>query len=396
MVNGSHVAKIYKEGTTKEDIEAGEAKKQWKFDAAIDSLVSFNISGEEKADGKLEVNGDNEGISSALHMTIEGGEITISSADDAINASEDGVSVLTINGGTITCDAGAGKEGDGIDSNGWIIQNGGCVTAYANPDSQDSGIDSDLGIYINGGVLFASGNMYDEVSADSEQAFMVLIFSEQVEGGQFLMLKDSSDEPVAAFCAPNDFTTMVYSSDLLSDGDYTLYKAASVTGEQNGGIYTNITDYEEGVQLQYSSAGMMGPNGGSREFGGQMREKREGMELPPEGEADDRFKDRENIEKPEGAEEGLMPELPEGTEGQIPELPEGMEKGQMPESPEGSEEGQMPEPPEGSEEGQVPEEFGKMGGEQGLEADSEPSTIFTIFGKQNIFSQITEIQQERA
>ncbi|MGN0314197.1 MAG: carbohydrate-binding domain-containing protein, partial [Fusicatenibacter sp.] len=361
VVNGSHVAKIYKEGTTKEDIEAGEAKKQWKFDAAIDSLVSFNISGEEKADGKLEVNGDNEGISSALHMTIEGGEITISSADDAINASEDGVSVLTINGGTITCDAGAGKEGDGIDSNGWIIQNGGCVTAYANPDSQDSGIDSDLGIYMNGGVLFASGNMYDEVSADSEQAFMVRSFSEQVEGGQFLMLKDSSNESVAAFCAPNDFTTMVYSSDLLSDGDYTLYKAASVTGEQNGGIYTNITDYEEGVQLQYSSAGMMGPNGGSRGFGGQMREKREGMELPPEGEAGDRFKDREKIEKPEGAEEGQMPELPEG-----------------------------------SEEGQAPEEFGKMGGEQGLEAGSEPSTIFTISGKQNIFSQITEIQQEKA
>ena len=46
-VNGSHVAKIYKEGTTQEDVDAGNAKKQWKFDAAIDSLVSIAFDAEE-------------------------------------------------------------------------------------------------------------------------------------------------------------------------------------------------------------------------------------------------------------------------------------------------------------------------------------------------------------
>ena len=183
-VNGSHVAKIYKEGTTQEEVDSQEAKKQWKFDGAIDSLISFNISGEAQADGKLTVNGDNEGISSALHMTINGGEITIRSADDAINTSEDGVSVLTINDGRIDCNAGGGKEGDGIDSNGWIVQNGGYVTSWANPDSQDSGVDSDFGIYINGGTLLAGGNMYDEVSGDSDQPFLVLGFEKNVEAGQ--------------------------------------------------------------------------------------------------------------------------------------------------------------------------------------------------------------------
>lgn len=340
-VNGSHVAKIYKEGTTQEEVDADEAKKQWKFDAAIDSLVSFNIDGQEAGDGKLNVIADNEGISSALHMTINGGETVISSADDAINTSEDGVSVLTVNGGVITCDSGLGEEGDGIDSNGWIVYNGGYTIACANASSQDSGVDADLGIYINGGTVLASGNMYDEVSAESAQTFLVLNFSEQVEEGQLLMLKNSSDEPVAAFSAVNSYTTAVYSSDLLAEGDYTLYKVSSVTGDLNGSIYTNISAYEGETQLQYSATGMMGMGGGFGGFGGQMPSMPEGME------------------KPEGTENGEMPGMPEG-----------MEK------PEGAGEGARQ---------------GGMGRGQGAGMQSEPSTVFTISGIQNTFSQITEV-----
>ena len=362
-VNGSHVAKIYKEGTTQEEVDAGEAKKQWKFDAAIDSLVSFNISGEAASDGKLTVTADNEGISSALHLTVNGGEITISSADDAINASEDGVSVLTVNDGVIICNSGLGKEGDGIDSNGWIVQNGGYVISYANPESQDSGVDSDLGIYLNGGTLLAGGNMYDEVSADSEQTFLVLSFSAQEEGGQLFMLKDSSDEPVAAFSAANSFTTLVYSSDLLADGDYTLYKVSSVEGNLKGGIYTEITGYEDAAGLQYSSTGMMGPGGGFGGFGGKQDQIQEDMK------------------RPEGSENEERPELPEGAENkERPELPEGAENGEIPENMEipadaagGARRGGM--------------ERGQMGGEL-----SEPNTVFTVSGKQNIFSQITETE----
>ena len=164
-VNGSYVAKIYKEGTT---------DKLHKYDAAIDSKVSFNIDGGTLGNGILNVNAENEGISSGLHMTINGGVITINASDDSINTNEDGVSVLTVNGGILTCDSGNGSEGDGIDSNGYIVINGGYTITCANPKSMDSGVDSDLGIYINGGTLLATGNMYDEVSEDSEQTFMVL------------------------------------------------------------------------------------------------------------------------------------------------------------------------------------------------------------------------------
>ena len=259
VINGSYVAKIYKDGTTKEDIENDEAKKKYKFDAAIDSLVSFNIDSEEN--GKLIVNAENEGISSALHMTINGGEITINSSDDAMNTSEDNISVLTINGGTIICDSGFGEEGDGIDSNGYIVINDGYVIACANGKSQDSGVDSDKGIYINGGTVLASGNMYDEVSSDSKQLFSVFNFAQPVQENEFVMITDENDKPITAFSAVNAYSTVVYSQPELTEGTYHLYKVSSVTGDLNGSIYTNITDYEDAVQLEGGSGFMMGGPG---------------------------------------------------------------------------------------------------------------------------------------
>ncbi|MDY5871105.1 MAG: carbohydrate-binding domain-containing protein, partial [Lachnospiraceae bacterium] len=259
VINGSYVAKIYKDGTTKEDIENDEAKKKYKFDAAIDSLISFNIESEEN--GKLIVNAENEGISSALHMTINGGEITINSSDDAINTSEDNISVLTINGGTIICDSGFGDEGDGIDSNGYIVINDGYVIACANGKSQDSGVDSDKGIYINGGTVLASGNMYDEVSSDSKQLFSVFNFAQTVQENELIMITDEKEQPITAFSAVNTYSTVVYSQPELSEGTYHLYKVSSVTGDLNGSIYTNISDYQNEMQLEGGSGFMMGGPG---------------------------------------------------------------------------------------------------------------------------------------
>ena len=44
---------IAKEGTTQEDVDAGNAKKQWKFDAAIESLVSIAFDAEEEGTDSL-------------------------------------------------------------------------------------------------------------------------------------------------------------------------------------------------------------------------------------------------------------------------------------------------------------------------------------------------------
>lgn len=298
-VNGSHVAKIYKEGTTQEDVDAGNAKKQWKFDAAIDSLVSIEFDAEEEGTGTLAVNSNNEGIETSRHLTINGGTITINSNDDAINANEDGVSVITINGGVLTCNAGGGKEGDGIDSNGWIVINDGVVVSAANATSQDSGVDSDNGIYINGGTVLASGNMYDEVSEDSEQAFVALSFADSVEAGQMFALKNADGEIVTVFSAANDFQTLVYSSSELTDGDYTLYEISSAEGVAVSGLYTEVTSVSDEVQLQ----GSKGAGGFGRMGGGMGKPNGERPEMP-EGEAPD------GQNGPDG-QKGERPDMPE-------------------------------------------------------------------------------------
>lgn len=356
-VNGSHVAKIYKEGTTQEDVDAGNAKKQWKFDAAIDSLVSIAFDAEEEGTGTLAVNSDNEGIETSRHLTINGGTITINSNDDAINANEDGVSVITINGGVLTCNAGGGKEGDGIDSNGWIVINDGVVVSAANATSQDSGVDSDNGIYINGGTVLASGNMYDEVSEDSEQAFVALSFADSVEAGQMFALKNADGEIVTVFSAANDFQTLVYSSSELTDGDYTLYEISSADGVAVSGLYTEVTSVSDEVQLQGSKgAGGFGGMGGA----------------------------------PNGEPNGERPEMPDG---EAPSMPEG-EMPSMPdaEAPDGQNapDKEAPSKPEG----EAPD--GQNGERPDMPEDisEEASSVFTISGISNAFSRISELTIE--
>ena len=367
-VSGCHVAKIYKEGTT---------DKLHKYDAAIDSKVSFNINGETTGNGQLTVNSDNEGISSNLHMTVNGGNITINACDDSINTNEDGVSVFTMNGGVLICDSGKGSEGDGIDSNGWIVMNGGYVIASANSESQDSGVDSDNGILLNGGTVLATGNMYDEVSSESSQSFVVLNFNEKQSEETYILLKDSEGNAVTAFNAVNDYTMLVYSSPEIKEGDYTLYQVSSVIGDFNGSIYTNITSYEGEQQLQYTSSGMMGggmgqPGGGQRPADGEMPEQ------PTDGQAPT----------------GEAPEMP--TDGQAPtgEAPEMPTDGQAPtgEAPEMPTDGQAPtgEAPEQPTDGQA-----STGGQMpsGMQTTGEVSTVFTFVAGSNIFSGISVVSE---
>lgn len=298
-ISGSYVAKIYKPEsvTLSEDgTEVTDAKKLHKYDGAFYSKMSMNVSGGEAGDGILTIQAENEGLDSELHLTINGGDIRITSGDDGINTNEDGVSVTTINGGTLTVNVTGGMagEGDGIDSNGWLVINGGTVIAAACATSADSGLDSDMGIYLNGGTVIASGSMLDEIAEDSAQTYAAFSFAQTQAGGETYSLKNESGETVLSCTPVNAFSQLLLSSPDLAEGTYTFWQ-----GE---------------TQLAGAEGGGMGMGGGQG-----------GMQPPQNGELPDGSTAPADGETP--------PERPDGSEApadgqQPPEMPDGFPSGE--------------------------------------------------------------------
>lgn len=341
-VNGAYVAKIFKD-------KDGE-KKLWKQDGAIYSYMSMNVFGP----GSLELNADNEGLDTELHLTINGGDLVINSGNDGINTNEDGVSVTTINGGNVTIHAGLGAEGDGIDSNGYLVINGGTVISSAKPIA-DAGLDSNLGSFIHGGTVIATGSTMDWAESDSRQVTMNLQFTSQQSAGSKVTVATTDGTEI--FSYEDDGTNSRGFSGLI------LSHAAFRQGE-------TYHIYVDGVQMAYTGTDVGGFPGG---FGGR-----------PGGMPED-F-DPENM--PEGFNPGQMPEgfdpaqmgggrgqRPEG-EGRTP--PEGFDPENMPDGFNGK----MPE-------GMTPPEGG-FGGRNPQNAQTgEPSTDFYMNDMVNSFSGVS-------
>ena len=253
-----------------EDLQDGDPYYYYKGSGAISSDIDLYFEGE----GYLEVTSKNkEGIETKGNLEFIGGtgDYVVNSMDDALNTTtsdsenNNARNDLTINVKSMTAIVSTdADEGDAIDSNGKLTINGGNILAVAQT-GQDAGIDSEKGIYINGGTVIATGDMYDQVSSDSKENYMVLSFGNKVNADTLITLLDSNDNVVMAYKTDRQFTNLVYSSSNLTDGTYYLYRDGEITGEEVNGVYTNITNYTKGTQLGYSSSemqgGMGGPNG---------------------------------------------------------------------------------------------------------------------------------------
>ena len=341
-VQGSYVARIYEEGTT---------DKLHKYDGAFYSKMSMNIGGEAEGTGEFHITADNEGLDSELHLTINGGKISIEAQNDGINTNEDGVSVTTLNGGSLYISAGLGAEGDGIDSNGYLVINGGKLVSIANGQVGDGGIDSDSGIYLNGGEVLALGSRNDEASTESQQLYLQLSFAATQPAGAVLSIQDPDGNELLSYTAEREFSSVTYSSpSLAQDTAYSLWI--------------------DGVQQQYTgnSFGM----GGGTMGGGQPG---------ADGQAPGDF-DPENL--PEGVEPGQRPD----GEGEPPEGSAPPDGGT--EAPEGS------APPDGGEAPERPQGGGQPGGSggEGGGTAAEPSTEFTLTDTVRSFSGISDTGEE--
>ncbi|MBQ8654077.1 MAG: carbohydrate-binding domain-containing protein [Clostridia bacterium] len=250
------------------------------FDGAIGSQVSLGFEGS----GSLTVDADNEGVEVAGgHMTINGGVFHISACDDPLNVSEDGVGVLTVNDGYLYSAVKPleGGEGDGIDSNGWIVFNGGTAINLAHPASGDGGIDSDMGSSINGGVIVGAGNMYDPIESASGQLFMMLEFGQATN--DLVVVTDAQNQPVFAYDFPHDYMYIAFSTPDLKDGEtYHVYLGGEIEGTVQDGLYTAITSYVPGTQMQHGDGNarqrmtMAAPDMGGLQPGGNVPEMPQG------------------------------------------------------------------------------------------------------------------------
>lgn len=288
------------------------------FDGAVYSRMSMKLDGT----GSLRIEGDNEGLCSELHLTIDGGELAIESGNDGINANADGESVITVNGGALHITVtGSTGEGDGIDSNGSIVINGGIVRAYACANSGDFGLDADLGVQIHGGTVIATGNMPERIGGSQTHA--LFSFAEKQQDFSFA-LKDQTGEAVLEGLASNGFTNLLLSSPELIEGTYTLW--------------SGDTQYE----------GVAGLGGGF--FGGQPIERPDwpgrddgDVQIPPQPTMP--IVTQGTVQPPTGEQPENMPVPPmpeDGGEMPTPPIPEDSENMPMPQPPAGV------EPPQGS------------------------------------------------
>lgn len=334
-ITGSHVARIYKEGTT---------KKLHKYDGAFYSRMSMNINGDGGDDtGVLNITADNEGLDSELHLTINGGTINIQAQDDGINTNEDGVSVTTVNGGFLTVNGGLGAEGDGIDSNGYLVINGGTIWTMSNETSPDGGIDADMPILIHGGTLYGFGTRNDAVSSDSQQPYMELSFASTLPAGS-----------VVTVTAPDG--TQVWTA--------VTRKACQSLTLTTPGLELDVPYqvYVDGVLQCYSGTGNMSFRPGN--FGGGGRP---GDMLPPGD-------DRTAFELPDGE----RPSLPTDDSEPFPMPSDGEEAPQLPAD------GQRPH-----DAGRGPGGMGGSHDQQG-QPDGSGSTDFTLTESTKSFSGICD------
>ena len=276
-VSGSYVAKIFKDKKNE--------KKLWKQDGAIYSYMSMNIFGP----GALTLNAANEGLDTEMHLTVNGGDITVLSQNDGINTNEDNVSVTTVNAGNLHIIAGLGAEGDGIDSNGYLVINGGCVISAAKPHS-DSGLDSSCGSFVHGGTVVALGAAMDWAESDSLQVTMNLQFNQKQNDPLQITSEDGTE---------------VFSFDPASDPvlkDYDRGYQGVVISVPAFRVGDNYQVYSGETQMSYTSTDVMRgpggfgppPTGGMPEFGkGERPAPPEGFggEMPtwPEGEMPEDF-----------------------------------------------------------------------------------------------------------
>ncbi|NLB91245.1 MAG: carbohydrate-binding domain-containing protein [Clostridiales bacterium] len=162
---------------------------------------------------------------------LEGGEISIASSDDGINASggdtnkkkvafdEKGevIHLIAITGGIVHLDVG----GDGLDSNGDILLQGGTLFIEGPPDRKNSAIDYNGTFTLHGGNLLVATKHNNQWPATDRPG--ILTYHQGAENTS-IFLTDQRGEEVMTWTPKKAFDLLVFVTENLKEGEkYTLH-----------------------------------------------------------------------------------------------------------------------------------------------------------------------------
>ena len=184
-------------------------------------------------------------------VTINDGDLNLTSKDDGINASDpaagesvpgqatDGVN-LTINGGTITVDA----TGDGLDSNGDLTIAGGTVLVNGPTDGGNGALDYDGTGTVTGGAVMIVGSNGMAMGFGSGSSQASILANVSGSAGGKVTVTDSSGKELLSFTATKNFQSALLSAagmkenesyTISVDGQKTTATASLTTQNGNGG-----------------------------------------------------------------------------------------------------------------------------------------------------------------
>jgi hypothetical protein len=203
------------------------------FDAALYSNASITIRG----GGDLHITGNNlEGISSVMHINIEGGNIRVHAVEDGLNANNDNVSVITVSGGYLYIES---QNGDGIDSNGKITITGGAVVTLSSLADVSGGLDADGDVTIDGGTVIATGARLSTPAAGSAQKSILVSYTATQAANTLVSIQEAGRQ-ILTFAPAAPYQSLLYSAAGLADNvSYEVYSGGSATGDVVDGLYRN-------------------------------------------------------------------------------------------------------------------------------------------------------------
>lgn len=216
----------------------------------------------------LEVNGGLVNVTSSLeglespNLFINGGEVRVTSTDDGLNATygvggetSDG-SVLTINGGYICLNA---ISGDGIDSNGNLTIAGGTIVVHGPPAQPEVGLDVNGTFLENGGFTVVSqinSNMLETPSGSSTQRSVLLRRTQALAAGTLFHIASSSGAPLVTFAPAHNYSSILLSTpNLVAGTTYRVYTGGTCTGTERDGLYTGGTYSDGTLRTTFVSGG---------------------------------------------------------------------------------------------------------------------------------------------